>query len=270
MARDFLEAHGPLRYSTGRRIAGNVCAADMAFEQLEREVSRLGHVSMWEWFAERCRQLELRLHELGGFDEHFAEQLENYGYMGTIEEFERFDETEALMFDLDALAGAFFVTLQPRLNAVKVAAKAVYQAAAEEDGLQVTVPKPLPVPTDFDTAWEVANFVKHNDEWGPTLERRQQPTFAALCRLGVASDNQGQRHLDRWPLIMAACALAGETSLAPAIGAIVTRCQTGGREIMAATQRDFAAHAAAVEAVRQANKPRLRIRSVGSSPTSGN
>lgn len=235
--------------------------ADMAFERLEREVSRLAHVSMWEWFAERCRTLEAKLVELGGFNEHLAEQIETYGFFGRTEDFERFDETETLMFELESLAGAFFVTLQPRLNAVKVAARAVYQNAAGEDGLQIAVPPNVPVPSDFETAWQVANFVKHNDEWGATLNVPQRRAFAVLCHLDVASEADGERSLARWPLIEGACALADDHVLASALTAIVARCQAAGREILTAIQADFAPLAADVEAVREANKPRLRVRS---------
>lgn len=268
MSGNGLSEKGTLRWSVGKRIAGLVCDADVAFDRLEREVSRLCHASLWAWFAERCRVLEAELIELGGFDEGMAEQLEYGGLFGRVEDIERFERTDTLMFELESLAGAFFVTLQPRLNAIRVAAKAVYQAAASEDRLPVTVPKQLALPTDFESAWGVANFVKHNDEWGTKLEPRQQETFAVLCRLDVASEEGGERRLARWPLIMGACALSGETELPAALGAIVTRCEAAGREIMAAVQTDFAPLASEIEAVRKANAPRLAIRSEPRPPRS--
>jgi hypothetical protein len=251
---------GTLRYSLGQRIAGRVCAADEAFDQLSREVWKLTYGSTWDWFAERLRVVETSLQEAGGFDEQLADEMESEGcYFGPTEVVERFDRTGAMCADLDALTGAFFVTIQPRLNAVKLAAERIYQVAIDVDGLTVG-PKKIAMPADYEAAWEIANYVKHNDEWDDTLDRRQQRAFDVLCRLGVGATAKGQRRLVRWPLIMAACALSGETSLAPAVGTIVARCRAACQEITDAIQADFAPIAAEVEAVRQANIPRLAIR----------
>lgn len=173
---------------------------------------------------------------------------------------DRHFQTEDICAELEELVAAFFVTLQPRLNAVKVAARRVYDRAAKIDGLDVRKPSALTFPAAFEAAWQMANYVKHCDEWEAALTPQQQRCFEALVQLGTASVAEGQRKLDRWVLVSAACALSEETTLARAVDVIVRRCKTSCDEIETAMQADFTRIATAVEAVRLENVPRLRIR----------
>ncbi len=250
-----------LKYSIGQRIAGRVCAADESFSRLERAVRRVGTAETWGWFAERIHALELSLAELGGFDEQLAQAVEStYGWLGPKEVFEQHEKTEELCAELEALTAAFFVTLQPRLNAVKVAAKRVYEVATSLDELHVADATGPAWPPTLESAWQIANYVKHSDEWTSDLDKRQLRCFEALVSLGVAQIVDGQREFDRWPLISAACALSGETWLQPAVGAIVQQCVTACRDVVQSIQADFAQIANDVEAVRIRNIPTLRVR----------
>jgi hypothetical protein len=250
-----------LKYSIGQRITGRVCAADESFSRLEREVARVGAGETWGWFAERMHALELSLADLGGFDEQLAEAMESpYGWLGPKEVFEKHEKTEDLCAELEALTAAFFVTLQPRLNAVKVAAKRVYEVASSLDELRLPDAAGPAWPLTLESAWQIANYIKHSDEWTADLDKRQLRCFEALANLGVARIVDGQREFDRCLLISVACTLSGETWLQPAIGTIVQQCVTASQEVAHSIQADFARIADDVEAVRIRNIPKWRVR----------
>jgi hypothetical protein len=111
---------------------------------------------------------------------------------------------ESICVEMEDLVGAFFVALQPRLNAVKQAARRVYFTAANIDRLPITPSKPMVTPTDFEVTWQVANYVKHRDEWRRKLDAQQRKCFGALVALGIARVVNGRREFERWTLISSA------------------------------------------------------------------
>jgi hypothetical protein len=180
--------------------------------------------------------------------------------MGPQEIVDRHFLTEGICVEMEDVVGAFFVALQPRLNAVKVAAKRVYFAAANIDHLRIAPPRRIVTPADFESTWQVANFVKHRDEWRDVLLDQQQECFDALVALGVAKLVNGSRELDRWTLISAACAISGETTLANAVPAIVQHCESACHDIENSIQGDFSCIATEVDALRSQNAPKRRVR----------
>jgi hypothetical protein len=158
------------------------------------------------------------------------------------------------------VAAAFFVTLQPRLNSVVVAAKQIYQAAREVDCLRITESSAQNLRVDLDAIWQVADYVKHNDEWGEKLTPLQHRCLDALVGVDVAAaDAEGKRVLTRWTVLSAACALSGETGetwLSAALAAIIQRSTEASLATERAIQTGFTKIAYAVEAVRERNAPR--------------
>lgn len=250
-----------LRYSLGQRMAGRVCAADEAFHTLQHKAAMLGDGGTWQWFADRFGTPETALWDAGGFDENLARQMESpYAFVGRQEDLDRHLLTERICAEMDDLVGAFFVALQPRLNAVKRAAERVYCSATTSDQLPIAPPKAMVTPAAFEHAWQLANYIKHRDEWRQTLNKGQQRCFEALVALGVATVVDGTREFDRWPLIEAACAISGEPTLAKAVLVIVQRCESACRDIENSIQTAFSEIAADVDRVRTSNVPRLRVR----------
>lgn len=215
---------------------------------------------MWGWFAERLRNLEEKLRDLGGYDEDLADRIEEHGFFGPTALVERHEESENCCYDIEDVAAAFYVTLQPRLNAVKVSAGRVYQDGAELDGIGIATPKDI-IAGDLQAAWHLANYVKHSDEWGPTLDWRQRPTFAVLEDLGVASIVGTDRSIARLPILKATCRLTDEGWLADGVHAVVSRCRSGGNDLLQRIQDDFAAFTGDIEVARQRNVAKLKAES---------
>lgn len=250
----------PLRYSIGQRIMGCICDADEAYERLTREVWRLSDNTMWIWFADRLNELESALIALGGYDHDLAEQIDEHGYFGPSEVFDEHMKTAEVMFDIESLTGAFFVTLAPRLNAVRVAAKRVFDDARKLDSIAVSDPQRIGN-DDFNNAIAVANFIKHRDEWVGALSGQQQRTFDSLVALGVASATAaGVRNFDSWPIVCAARAIGGQTTISQAVQDIAAQCKRAGDAILDEVQRQFEPHTAALAARREANVPLRKIR----------
>jgi hypothetical protein len=254
-----------LTWSIGKEIAGNVCAADVAFNDFERQISRFEIGRAWDWFVDRVVALEQRLDALGGLDERIADQLDETGtFMGPAEVVERYDQAYELCWLLDEAATAFIVTLQPRLNALHVTARAIYEKAAVEDSLSVTVPTKLETlfPAFLVNVWNVANYVKHRDEWRAELNKQQRPSFETLLSLGVAAGAHNHRALARFPTIEAVIALAGKTWLREAIPGVLALCAVAHGEMVKRIQYDFQPFATAIEARRSENRRRTREVSV--------
>jgi hypothetical protein len=247
-----------LRYSLGAAVTGNVCSADEAFGKFDRYIDRVSPGPSWNWFIERVTSLEAELGAAGGFDERIAGQLEGTGtYFGPADVFERYERADYLSWQLEEAAIAFVVTLQTRLNALRMMASAVYERAAVEDQLPVSTPSELALfPSDLRSIWDVANYAKHSDEWGPALTKQQRPTFDGLLRIGVAVGTHDERALARFPTIEALVAISGER-LRDAIPATLELCVKGGREMTAQIQSDLAPFSDLVDSVRGASRKRM-------------
>jgi hypothetical protein len=248
-----------LRYTIGRALAGKVCAADEAFGDLERQISRFAIGPAWNWFVERASSLESELDAVGGFDERIADQLDVVGTaMLAADDWDRYEQADYLCWQLDEASTAFIVTLQPRLNGLRVAANAVYGRAKLEDSLPIVAPQRLELfPRQLALVWNVANYVKHRDEWGANLTEQQRRAFDALLDLGVATGTQTDRELARFPSIGALCAISDRSSLREAIAVTLELCLAHAREMAARIQSDFEPFAAALEAARVAKRRAL-------------
>ncbi|HKO53343.1 MAG TPA: hypothetical protein VJV79_36795 [Polyangiaceae bacterium] len=248
-----------LRYSLGAAMTGNVSAADVAFGKFERDIERFEVGPAWDWFVERTAFLEAELAAAGGFDEQLADRIEETGtFFGPAEVYERHERTEYIGWQIEEVAMAFVVTLQARLNGLRAAANAVYEKASAEDLLTIARPSKLALlPPKLKAVWDVANYVKHNDEWGAELDKPQLVTFDALRELGVASGTHNGRRLARWTTLEALLAISGESCLREAIPGTLKVSVTSGREIAARIQSDFAPLSEGVDAARAAHREEM-------------
>ena len=169
-------------------------------------------------------------------------------------------ELEELYGELDDLASAFFVVLQTRLSVVASRTHAL--AEMVEKALRIKIPGKKQFLEAVHDVWAIANYVKHNDEWGEELNAQQQRTFDQLVQIGIAAANVDARHRYPTPHLAARAALlmAGEHCLSSALQTLVVRVNDQAYSIYESTLTTLEPHADALE--------RLRVDQVARSTTS--
>lgn len=261
-----------LSYTLGQRIAGRVCRSDEAFYELHWEVTRLAQRATWAWFIDRVDTLESALSEAGGFDTEQANAWESGQVCDGID---KYLKTVEICCDLEDFVAAFFLTLQTRLTAVIAAARRTYDLARTDDDVEISTPKKHELlPGELKSVWEIANYVKHKDEWPQAVsemgaDAKPRRTLECLVQLGVATESEGKPEFVRWLLQESVHKVTGERSLSVALGSIVRDCERGAQEIEERVQRDFLPLSRDLDAVRARNMPTKRTKSAQAKPQDG-
>lgn len=237
----------------GRYVTGGHGHTDVAFEAFKRTVARMAEHATFDWFITRVEALESELDSIGGFDQALVDAFDGpEGYMCSAEAVDRYERMTGLAADIEEFASAFFVTLQTRLAAVRSLGVKVYEAALRDNLLNPPRRAAKQVLTGCDDVWELANYVKHRDEWPPILERdSQKQTFNVLVRLGVASEMQGVRRDLPNVVCEAAHRMAGGVSqTSRALQQILVLCAEACNSALTAVEADFDAHSDQLRAIR--------------------
>ncbi|KYF83186.1 hypothetical protein BE17_20835 [Sorangium cellulosum] len=255
---------GILRVEMGQLLFGRYSAADRAFERAVREVDRLTNHVTWETFLGRTRALEEEFAATGGLNPDVQEALDSpYGYFGLSEALTQHLKALELLSDLEDFATALILTLQTRLAAVDARALRVYEAASGDDKI-TTLPKYeknqlLRAHSSFAGIWSLANYIKHNDEWGPVLEKQQRKTFDALVGLGLAKEVAGVRELEPWLIVTAVSRITGKTKLSEGLSEMISICERVCLQALALVQADFAPFYAQIDASREESATRAKL-----------
>jgi hypothetical protein len=250
----------PLGATVGQWMSGRLCAVDEAFAELKRHAIWLGQHPAWGVFTQRVASLEAEVASRGGFDQELQDSIDRGSVFEETDRVNRYFIVFDLLSSMEDFAAAFFVTMQTRLNAIRVATERVYERAKEED--QIPVASTHQLPAAFWHVWHVANYVKHHDQWGAKLSPGQQQSFDVLKDLGVGieSSEPAGRFRVSWVVAESARKIADEPVLSHALIKIADLCRESSRSAQEAVQQDFAPFADQLKAVREANAKARDVR----------
>lgn len=234
---------------------------DLAFDRYQRVVHRLRHhlvlagllraVGDAEVELQGCRAEVARSEAAPDNDDKLVRLAETWPRR------ERADELE---IELEDCCEAFFLVLQTNLTALESAARGVFEAAEKRDRLPLIAPGSASLRLrDESQIWQiyqVANYVKHRDQWPTEDANKRKPTIDVLLALNVIDDASDPVRNPTCRLT-AACARAiapraVASSTHDALQQLQWQCVAFGQSGEWTIQAQFDPHEAALDKIRSA------------------